>query len=293
MASRAASIEWVTMCLPSSRRRGSVGHAERHLVAQLRRPEGVGVDEASGIGLTYLECDPWKRAPGRSKLVDCRHQEPGSSCLPEPTFRRPPSSRARHRRHGRGLRPAVELMDDYDLAGLHVLSRRARSPPVLQRCQRPHTRVRRASNGRLIRSCASTSTSHRSRRRAAASTPPARRIKLHPRAQSSRRPTRRLGPVFELAAERRILILIHAGRGLPRLRRASAASSSAIRREASSSPMPGSRMHGTRGVHARSQGRLLRHLDLSPRPARLLRSCRSKWCTPATTCMDSSRRRCC
>ncbi|HVS84291.1 MAG TPA: amidohydrolase family protein [Gaiellaceae bacterium] len=43
----------------------------------------------------------------------------------------------------------------------------------------------------------------------------ARGIKLHPRAQKFLLDDERLAPVFELAAERRVPILIHAGRGLP------------------------------------------------------------------------------
>ncbi len=43
----------------------------------------------------------------------------------------------------------------------------------------------------------------------------ARGIKLHPRAQGFTASDERLGPVFELAAERRVPILIHGGRGLP------------------------------------------------------------------------------
>jgi predicted TIM-barrel fold metal-dependent hydrolase len=43
----------------------------------------------------------------------------------------------------------------------------------------------------------------------------ARGIKLHPRAQRFGATDERLGPVFELAAERRVPILIHGGRGLP------------------------------------------------------------------------------
>jgi uncharacterized protein len=43
----------------------------------------------------------------------------------------------------------------------------------------------------------------------------ARGIKLHPRAQKFTSADERLAPVFELAAERRVPILIHAGRGLP------------------------------------------------------------------------------
>jgi predicted TIM-barrel fold metal-dependent hydrolase len=43
----------------------------------------------------------------------------------------------------------------------------------------------------------------------------ARGIKLHPRAQRFDSTDERLAPVFELAAERRVPILIHGGRGLP------------------------------------------------------------------------------
>ena len=43
----------------------------------------------------------------------------------------------------------------------------------------------------------------------------ARGIKLHPRAQGFEATDERLGPVFALAAERRVPILIHGGRGLP------------------------------------------------------------------------------
>jgi predicted TIM-barrel fold metal-dependent hydrolase len=43
----------------------------------------------------------------------------------------------------------------------------------------------------------------------------ARGIKLHPRAQRFTATDERLAPVFEIAAERRVPILIHGGRGLP------------------------------------------------------------------------------
>ncbi|MGH3134185.1 MAG: amidohydrolase family protein [Gaiellaceae bacterium] len=43
----------------------------------------------------------------------------------------------------------------------------------------------------------------------------ARGIKLHPRAQAFALDDERLGPVFELAVERNVPILIHGGRGLP------------------------------------------------------------------------------
>ena len=43
----------------------------------------------------------------------------------------------------------------------------------------------------------------------------ARGIKLHPRAQGFTATDERLGPIFALAAERRVPVLIHGGRGLP------------------------------------------------------------------------------
>ena len=43
----------------------------------------------------------------------------------------------------------------------------------------------------------------------------ARGIKLHPRAQKFTANDERLAPVFEIAAEHRVPILIHGGRGLP------------------------------------------------------------------------------
>jgi uncharacterized protein len=43
----------------------------------------------------------------------------------------------------------------------------------------------------------------------------ARGIKLHPRAQRFTATDERLGPIFEIAAEHRVPILIHGGRGLP------------------------------------------------------------------------------
>src|SRR4029077_12931099 len=45
----------------------------------------------------------------------------------------------------------------------------------------------------------------------------ARGIKLHPRAQKFMLDDERLAPVFAIAAERRVPILIHGGRGLPRI----------------------------------------------------------------------------
>ena len=57
----------------------------------------------------------------------------------------------------------------------------------------------------------------------------ARGIKLHPRAQAFALDDERLGPIFELARERAVPILIHGGRGLPRSRRTSRRSSDATK----------------------------------------------------------------
>ena len=65
------------------------------------------------------------------------------------------------------------------------------------------------------RSSGSTSPSSRSRRRERCLDLGARGIKLHPRAQRFLLNDERLAPVFALAAERRVPILIHGGRGLP------------------------------------------------------------------------------
>ena len=58
----------------------------------------------------------------------------------------------------------------------------------------------------------------------------ARGIKLHPRAQGFLLTDERLEPVFALAAERRVPILIHGGRGLPPISEGSAGSWTAIPR---------------------------------------------------------------
>ena len=100
----------------------------------------------------------------------------------------------------------------------------------------------------------------------------AKGIKLHPRAQKFTSTDERLGPVFELAAERRVPILIHAGRGLPPI-------ADGLRTLVERNP--GAKlilahagiadMQALAPVHARPEGRLLRYVDLEPgRPARLL-----------------------
>ena len=71
------------------------------------------------------------------------------------------------------------------------------------------------SDGRLIPFVRLDLTSRRSRRRRAASTPGPAGSSCTRGRRSSRRPTSGSRPVFELAAERRVPILIHGGRGLP------------------------------------------------------------------------------
>ena len=102
------------------------------------------------------------------------------------------------------------------VARLHVLPRRGRPPSGLQRRQQPHARVRGAERGPAdpVRAPRPERDADRGGA-AAASTLGARGIKLHPRAQKFTATDERLGPVFELAAERRVPILIHGGRGLP------------------------------------------------------------------------------
>ena len=57
----------------------------------------------------------------------------------------------------------------------------------------------------------------------------ARGIKLHPRAQAFALDDERLGPIFELALERGVPILIHGGRGLHRSQSRSVTSSTATK----------------------------------------------------------------
>ena len=71
------------------------------------------------------------------------------------------------------------------------------------------------ARARSFPSSGSTSARARSRRRARCLDPGARGIKLHPRAQKFLLDDERLAPVFELAADRKVPILIHGGRGLP------------------------------------------------------------------------------
>ena len=72
-----------------------------------------------------------------------------------------------------------------------------------------------ASNGRVIPFCRLNLTGDPLAEAQRAISAGARGIKLHPRAQAFSVDDERLTPVFEIAAEHRLPILIHAGRGMP------------------------------------------------------------------------------
>jgi uncharacterized protein len=110
----------------------------------------------------------------------------------------------------------LEVMDSYEIsrAFMFCLDEPDRHPSFSAANDRTLAFAER-SNGRLIpfvRLDLNESPIEEARRCLDAG---ARGIKLHPRAQKFTATEERLGPVFELAAERRVPILIHAGRGLP------------------------------------------------------------------------------
>ena len=110
----------------------------------------------------------------------------------------------------------IELMDSYGIsrAFMFCLDEPDRHPSFTAANDRTLAFAER-SNGRLIpfvRLDLNESPIEEARRCLDAG---AQGIKLHPRAQKFTATDERLGPVFELAAERRVPILIHAGRGLP------------------------------------------------------------------------------
>jgi predicted TIM-barrel fold metal-dependent hydrolase len=110
----------------------------------------------------------------------------------------------------------IGLMDDFDIerAFVFCLDEPDREPAF----RAPNDRTlayARESGGRLIpfvRLDLNESPVDEARRCIDAG---ARGIKLHPRAQKISLEDARLGPVFQLAAERKVPILIHGGRGLP------------------------------------------------------------------------------
>ena len=99
----------------------------------------------------------------------------------------------------------------------------------------------------------------------------ARGIKLHPRAQRFQLNDERLSPIFAIAAERNVPILIHGGRGLPPIAaRAAPARRVAPRLAADHRPRRDRRPRQPRRVLRGEARRLLRHLGLERgRPARL------------------------
>ena len=120
----------------------------------------------------------------------------------------------------------------------------------------------------------------------------ARGIKLHPRAQRFLLNDERLDPIFALAAERRVPILIHGGRGLPPIADALARLVDAHpERAADHRPRRDRRPREPDGALRRPRRGLLRHLGLEPdRPARPLPARRrpSRSSTPPTTRTASS-----
>src|SRR5205823_2645686 len=110
----------------------------------------------------------------------------------------------------------LELMDSYGIsrAFMFCLDEPDRHPSFTTANDRTLAFAER-SNGRLIpfvRLDLNESPIEEARRCLDAG---ARGIKLHPRAQKFTSTDERLGPVFEIAAEHRVPILIHGGRGLP------------------------------------------------------------------------------
>src|SRR5438477_12080674 len=110
----------------------------------------------------------------------------------------------------------LELMDSYGIsrAFMFCLDEPDRHPSFTTANDRTLAFAER-SNGRLIpfvRLDLNESPIEEARRCLDAG---AEGIQLHPRAQKFTATDERLGPVFQLAAERRVPILIHGGRGLP------------------------------------------------------------------------------
>ena len=214
-------------------------------------------------------------------------------------LRRAHASRHRHRRDGRATtRSSIGSMDRLrHLARLHVLPRRARPAPGLPRRRTTgRSSSRPARSGRLIpfvRLDLDEGPIEEARRCLDLG---ARGIKLHPRAQRFLLDDERLAPVFELAAERGVPILIHGGRGLPPIAEGlERARRRAPRRAADHRPRRDRRPRRPRRPLRGQARRLLRHLGLErDRPARPLRgSCRrSRSSTPRTTRTASSPARC-
>ena len=99
----------------------------------------------------------------------------------------------------------------------------------------------------------------------------ARGIKLHPRAQKFLLDDERLAPVFELAADRKVPILIHGGRGLPPIADALARLMDRYEPQLIIAHAGIADLAALAPPLQRPPGRLLRHVGLEPaRPARPL-----------------------
>ena len=180
-----------------------------------------------------------------------------------------------------------------------VRSSSASMSPIGTRVSRPRTSgrwpTRRPATARSFRSSALTSMSLRSTRPHAVSTPARRGSSSHPRAQRFLPDDDRLEPVFALAADRAVPILIHGGRGLPPIAdglgrlldkheppaliiaHAGIIDLAAMARNFAGRPgCSSTRPCGARSISSTSTARFHR----------------SRSCTPRTTRMDASRTRC-
>ena len=173
------------------------------------------------LGLVLKAADRFRGmdALERAREVAASWDERVRAGLPaEPRhLRRAHASRPRHRRDGR--RTTTSSSAGWTATACPARTCSASTSPTGIPASGPrttgHSSSPRARRAGWSRSSGSTSTRARSRRPTRCLDLGARGIKLHPRAQKFLPNDERLVPVFALAAERRVPILIHAGRGLP------------------------------------------------------------------------------
>ena len=156
-------------------------------------------------------------------------------------------------------------------ASVRVLHGRARPRPGVPRGERPHARGGRGERGPAdpVRAPRPRRTSRSRRRRAASTSARAASSSIRARSASCLN-DERLAPVFALAAERRVPILIHGGRGLPPIADELARLMDAHPgRAAHHRPRRDRRPRRALGALRGTAERLLRHVRLEPgRPAR-------------------------
>ena len=251
-----------------------VGDAERHLVAKLRRAERVGVDD--DVVMAALARGTRETGVSFQRMADARADARWSSSRATTTScsRLLPDGAEifdAHLHLGHDIDGMVgdydqleQLMDRYGIsrAFMFCLDEPDRHPAFTAANDRTLAFAAR-SNGRLIpfvRLDLNESPIEEARRCLDAG---ARGIKLHPRAQSFDATDERLGPVFELAAERRVPILIHGGRGLPPIADGLRALVERYpERDADHRP----RRHRRHGAPRRANGRAARASSSTPRP---------------------------